>query len=119
MSKLRKVLDMFKRYGPAGFFNKLDEKLHAPYRDYDQHIKEYLPSKEELEEQKRRQSEFPKRPLISIVVPTYETNERFLTDLLDSVKNQTYSNWELVFADGSSTDQVKKTLESYQKLNPE
>lgn len=119
MSKLQKVLDIYKRYGFSGFFNKLDEKLRAPYRDYNEHIAEYLPSKEELEEQKRTQTEFSIRPLISIVVPTYETNERFLTELLDSVRNQTYPRWELILSDGSSTDRVKNTLESYQDLHPE
>ena len=32
---------------------------------------------------------------------SYNTPEKFLTELLDCVKNQTYQNWELCLADGS------------------
>ncbi len=118
MSKLQKVLDIYKRYGFSGFFNKLDEKLHAPYRDYNKRIAEYLPSAAERKEQEKKQAEFPFRPLISIVVPTYETEERFLTDLLNSVQNQTYPKWELILADGSKTDRVRNCLERYRRTNP-
>lgn len=118
MSKLQKVLDIYKRYGFSGFFNKLDEKLHAPYRDYNKRIAEYLPSEAERKEQEKKQAEFPFRPLISIVVPTYETEERFLTDLLNSVQNQTYPKWELILADGSKTDRVRNCLERYRRTNP-
>jgi GT2 family glycosyltransferase len=38
---------------------------------------------------------------ISILVPLYNTPKEFLTEMIDSVMNQTYSNWELCLADGS------------------
>ena len=47
------------------------------------------------------------QPLISIVVPTYETKEKFLRELLDCVIRQTYSNWELCLADGSDNEHNK------------
>ncbi len=37
----------------------------------------------------------------SILVPLYNTPEKYLKTLIDSLHNQTYSNWELCFADGS------------------
>ena len=37
----------------------------------------------------------------SILTPLYNTPEKFLTELLDCVKAQTYQNWELCLADGS------------------
>lgn len=40
-------------------------------------------------------------PLISIVVPLYETPIRYLHDLLDSVLAQTYKHWELVLVNAS------------------
>ena len=38
---------------------------------------------------------------ISILVPLFNTPENFLREMLDSVLNQTYENWELCLADGS------------------
>lgn len=51
------------------------------------------------------------QPLISIVVPTYETKEKFLRELLDCVIRQTYRNWELIVADASKSDAVKKIVD--------
>lgn len=50
-------------------------------------------------------------PKVSIVVPTYETKEVFLRELLDCVINQIYSDWELVIADASKTNAVKDVIE--------
>lgn len=56
---------------------------------------------------------FGYQPKVSIVVPTYETNEGFFAELLDCVVGQVYDNWELVLADASPSDKVKKTLDAY------
>lgn len=53
---------------------------------------------------RRREEEetkFPKDIKISILVPLYNTPERFLREMIDSVVAQTYKNWELCLADGS------------------
>lgn len=115
MSKWQKVWDIYRRYGFAGFFNKLSEKLQAPYRDYGRRRAEFLPSKEELAAQRETQAGFSYRPKISIVVPTYETDTRFLTELFDSVRRQTYPQWELVLADGSKSSVVSDTLRAYRE----
>ncbi len=54
-------------------------------------------------EQVKRQREevFPRMVKISILTPLYNTPETFLREMLDSVMNQTYTNWELCLADGS------------------
>jgi len=41
-------------------------------------------------------------PLISIVVPTYNTPDKYLKPLLDSLKDQFYKSWQLCIADGST-----------------
>jgi glycosyltransferase involved in cell wall biosynthesis len=59
------------------------------------------------------------RPLISILIPTYNTNEKFLRECLDSVVNQVYQNWELCIADDASKEpQVIKVLEEYRERFP-
>lgn len=44
-------------------------------------------------------------PLISVVLPTWNTPARYLHDALGSVFQQTYSNWELCIVDDGSTHQ--------------
>lgn len=54
------------------------------------------------EERARQQSEqFPKDLKISVIVPLYNTPERYLRDMIESVTRQTFSNWELCMGDGS------------------
>ncbi len=44
----------------------------------------------------------PARPLISIVMPAYETEPRYLREAIDSVRTQVYPDWELRIADDGS-----------------
>jgi GT2 family glycosyltransferase len=71
------------------------------------------------EVQRQRLIHFAHEPLISVVVPTYNTPIVFLTAMLDSVIQQTYGNWELCIADGASADQVMKSvLRRYCRRDP-
>jgi O-antigen biosynthesis protein len=46
---------------------------------------------------------WPRRPFISVVVPVFNTPERYLRAALESVLDQLYPNWELCVADDAST----------------
>ena len=48
---------------------------------------------------------------ISIVVPLYNTREDFFRQMLDSVRNQTYGNWELCLADASDHEECSRMLQ--------
>jgi GT2 family glycosyltransferase len=53
-------------------------------------------------------------PLISVVMPVYETPERYLRAAIDSVRTQLYRNWELCIADDASkSPHVRRVLEEY------
>lgn len=55
-------------------------------------------------------------PLISVVLPTYNTPEKWLRKCLDSVLAQSYPYWELCVADDASTQpHVRRVLEEYQR----
>lgn len=62
-------------------------------------MKSPLFSGSELEEQKRHS--FSKEILFSITVPLYNTPEKYLREMIESVLEQTYGGWELCLADGS------------------
>ncbi|WP_188903710.1 glycosyltransferase family 2 protein [Caldovatus sediminis] len=54
----------------------------------------------------------PRRPLISVVMPAYETPERFLREAIASVQAQLYPHWELCVADDASpSPHVARVLE--------
>lgn len=54
------------------------------------------------------------KPLISVVMPTYNTPVQWLRLAIESVRNQLYPYWELCIADdASSAPQVKQLLEQY------
>ena len=55
-----------------------------------------------LEEQ--RNYEFERKIKFSVIVPLYNTPTDFLKEMIDSVKAQTYSSWELCLADGSNPE---------------
>lgn len=50
----------------------------------------------------QRKFPFSSRPLVSIVVPAYNTPPKYLNELAESILAQTYENWELIIADGNS-----------------
>lgn len=59
------------------------------------------------------------KPRFSIILPTYNTPEHFLKECLNSVIEQTYSNWELCIADDASENPyVKDILNEYAAKDP-
>ena len=55
-------------------------------------------------------------PLISVIVPAYNV-EKYIKTCLDSLINQTYSNFEIIVINDGSTDQTEKILNEYES-NP-
>ena len=52
-------------------------------------------------------------PRFSILVPLYNTPERYLREMITSVINQSYTNWELCLADGSTEHYVEEVCREY------
>lgn len=64
------------------------------------------------------QSSFDTSPKISIIMPTYNPNLKFLAEAIESIEAQTYGNWELCIADDASTqNEVKDFLHFLEKKN--
>ncbi|MDO4321356.1 MAG: glycosyltransferase family 2 protein [Lachnospiraceae bacterium] len=60
----------------------------------------------EKELKRQREEKFSVRPLISIVIPLYNTPQQYLKAMLDSALEQTYTEFELCLADGSDSSSV-------------
>jgi len=59
------------------------------------------------------------QPLLSVLMPVYNTDERWLRRAIESVQHQLYSNWELCIADDRSTDpRVGEVLREIQSSDP-
>jgi GT2 family glycosyltransferase len=115
--KLSYFSGLIKKHGWIGLGIKAIEKKTDPIdREYRKRYCEFLPSAEELKRQCEAEQDFAYRPLISIVVPAYRTPETFLRELIDSVRAQSYSNWELCIADGSGPGfgGVERVARSYE-----
>ncbi len=94
-----KTRDRLTRYGSIpGLMRKVRSKIQER-KNMKRHGTASFPTPEEAKSQ--RETVFEHKVKFSILVPLYNTPEKFLTDMLDSVKNQTYENWELCLADGS------------------
>lgn len=76
-----------------------------------------------LNSEKRRQIEsqianFSHSPLISIILPVYNVEEKWLRLCLESVRRQIYPHWELCIADDHSpSPHIRKTLNEYARLD--
>lgn len=116
METVHVALDFWKENGFKALIVKSKHKLQGIDNDYDygEWWELTKPTAEELEAQ--RETVFPQMPKFSIVIPVYKTPEKYLKEMLDSVREQTYENWELCIADGSPAGQdVSRVLKKYAK----
>ncbi|HEX4864527.1 MAG TPA: glycosyltransferase, partial [Acidimicrobiales bacterium] len=56
-------------------------------------------------------TDLPYRPLITVVVPCFNTPNLYVKQLVTSVIRQRYDNWQLCLADGSDQDDLKRHVE--------
>lgn len=118
METVRVAWDFFRENGLKALFLKSRHKLQGIDNDYDYGEWRALTELtwEELEAQKME--DLSVRPLFSIVIPVYRTPEKYLREMIDSIREQTYKNWELCVADGSPKGQsVEKILKRYAGLD--
>lgn len=93
-----------KHFGPKEFWIRLTERFQADDVDYEEWYKNHKPTMEEL--QRQRDTEFEYEPLISILVPVYNTPEEFLKQMIQSVRKQTYGKWELCIANANPANET-------------
>lgn len=83
---------------------------------YKQWIEKNTLTVQQLNEQKNKKFDY--FPKISIITPLYNTPKHFFMEYIESIKNQTYSNWEICFVDASSKtlDYIKDVIEKDERI---
>ncbi len=110
-NKIEKGLMYLQHYGIKQTVAKSIRKAmghdqeHYSYRKF---LKTHPTTQEELE--KQRHTVFAYNPVISIVIPLYNTPERFLVELIQSFVKQTYPHWQLCLGDGSPKEGLKDII---------
>lgn len=100
---------LYKRYDES-FRNQLVDSLS--YADWIKKVE--IPRYSRLLGAEMALGTFQYRPTISVIMPTYNTAEKFLRKAIESVKAQSYPDWELCIADDASPQpQVRQVLEEY------
>ena len=105
---LKKGILYLRHYGPKGFWIKLTERFQKSDIDYKEWYENHRPSEQELERERKQVFEYS--PKISILVPVYNTPEVFLKQMIQSVRKQTYTNWELCIANANPSNQEVSSI---------
>ncbi|SHJ89413.1 glycosyltransferase family 2 protein [Alicyclobacillus tolerans] len=106
---LNKIFLSIKRFGIRQtmhrIYNKTITELNSNIVSYDHWQKnneiEFLNKKNQIEAEI---SSWKEKPLISVVMPTFNTKVEWLNDAVNSLLIQPYSNWELIISDDNSSD---------------
>ena len=105
------IEELRKQNKPKGFLSRLFGKESVAEGGYEAWLARHKVDKRTLRRQKH--VAFAQKPLISIVIPLYCTPLPYLKELLESVRRQSYENWQLCLADGSPDDKVKEFIEKH------
>lgn len=115
MNNFQKFFIHWKKEGLRFTFQKILVKVFHKKDTftYDRWYRQHQVTEEELNAQ--RECQFLYEPKFSIVVPLFCTKEAYLRALIDSMRAQTYSNWELCLTDGSGEGHtLEKIVAEYQ-----
>lgn len=110
---LKKGINYARTHGVKKAIRRVKLELKPGSIDYAEWISRH--EKPDLKKQRKEVQGFAYRPLISILMPVYNVEIKWLEKCINSVLDQTYDHWELCISDDASTDPaIRKCLESYQ-----
>lgn len=115
---LIKAFHVMRREGLSGVIQRI-ELVETGERPLSQSYDEWIRHYDALTDADRMKimqiiKKLSKKPLISIVMPVYNTERRWLERAIDSVLTQLYPNWELCISDNASTmPEVREVLDTY------
>ncbi len=101
--------DYFREHGLRALWKKVVHRLQGIQEDYDYNEWYKKEKVTEAELDTERHASFDVTPKFSIVIPVYETPEKFLRKMLKSIEDQTYSNFEVCVADATPYDKYNRS----------
>lgn len=119
MGRLQRAWSLFQKSGWRGVRWELRRRFGG-YNDYSKWVRRYDTLTPELREKiSQRVAAMKNRPLISVLMPTYNPNPAWLREAIESVRGQIYPHWELCIADDASPSaEVREILKSYNETDP-
>ena len=82
--------------------HKLLMRKHRPRSPHDGYVDHTKPTRADREAIRSESQSFPYRPRISVLLPVYNVDPKWLRAAVESVRAQSYDNWELCIADDAS-----------------
>jgi O-antigen biosynthesis protein len=114
IAQLRQVLDRIEaRLPEIGRMASIPLEAYGEYWD-----RFYRPTPDVCYEQSVASRRFTYRPLISVVIPAWNSNTRLLDKAVGSVRAQTYDHWELIISDDASDHDELKALKYHYAAEP-
>jgi O-antigen biosynthesis protein len=95
---------------PFRLFRRRQRTDATEQDEYGRWFARHRVSEEEAVKLREQSRTFSYRPLLSILTPTFNPNDEFLTGAIESVIAQAYENWELILIDDGSGDSSARTL---------
>ncbi|PYL91890.1 MAG: hypothetical protein DMF16_01200 [Verrucomicrobia bacterium] len=89
---------------PFRLFRRRQRTNPTEQDEYGRWFARHRVSEEEAVKLREQSRTFSYRPLLSILMPTFNPNDEFLTAAVESVIAQAYENWELILVDDGSSD---------------
>jgi GT2 family glycosyltransferase len=106
LAQLRQVLERIEARLPD-----MERLASIPIEAYDEYWERfYRPSQDVLDDQRKRSEQIGYRPLISVVIPAWNSDARLLSQAINSVCRQSYTRWELVVTDDASGGDATRLL---------
>lgn len=105
---IKKGIDYLKYYGVKELARKTEERLIPEPFPYSRWYPKHLVSQGEIKES--MQCNFDLSPVISVIVPAYETEPKYMLQLIESMQGQIYGKFQLCIADGSESTKVMDTV---------
>lgn len=117
--RLQRAWRMFRKAGWRGIQWELGRRVTG-FNDYARWVRDHdtlTPATRDRLAQ--RVAAMADRPLISVLMPSYNPNPVWLREAIESVRGQIYPNWELCIADDASPSaEVRTILQSYADSDP-
>jgi GT2 family glycosyltransferase len=119
--KIPKIQRIWGRLGILGVLHFLYQNTASRIKNkiaYQQWIKKNTLSQQEIFTANQEIAQWQIKPKFSIIMPVYNVEAKWLTQAIESVRNQIYPHWELCIADDASPQpQIHSILNHYSQLD--